>query len=111
MLNFIKKYNYLVAMLIMLVVSGVFAMIYKFLTVIEPNSFYGLSPANHLIDFWYYSLTTMTTVGYGDVYPLTQAARFITITQVVTGVAIFLGIVISTVLITREKRKSRDTGR
>ncbi len=37
-------------------------------------------------DFMYYSFVTLTTLGYGDITPLTQSARSLAILEAITGV-------------------------
>ena len=36
-----------------------------------------------LFDFFYYSIITLTTIGYGDIHPLTPAAKFSAMTQAI----------------------------
>ncbi|MGB5714953.1 MAG: ion transporter, partial [Waterburya sp.] len=45
--------------------------------------------SDHLVNFFdafYFVVVTMTTVGYGDVTPLSQAGRFMTLLMIFTGV-------------------------
>ncbi|MGF1589290.1 MAG: ion transporter [Pleurocapsa sp.] len=45
--------------------------------------------SNHLVNFFdafYFVVVTMTTVGYGDVTPLSQAGRLMTVLMIFTGV-------------------------
>lgn len=51
--------------------------------------FYGLGPHSSLMDFFYYSLTTQTTVGFGDIVPMSKMARTLSILQMIM---IYLGI-------------------
>ena len=37
-------------------------------------------------DFMYYSFVTLTTLGYGDITPLTQTTRSLAILEAITGV-------------------------
>lgn len=45
-------------------------------------------------DFIYYSFTTLTTLGYGDITPIHPIARTVAITEAITGV-IFVPVIIS----------------
>ena len=51
--------------------------------------FYGLGSHSSLMDFFYYSLTTQTTVGFGDIVPMSKIARFLSMLQMTM---IYLGI-------------------
>lgn len=46
-------------------------------------------PITDLVTALYYSMVTMTTVGYGDVIPQTPQAKLFTISIIVMGVAVF----------------------
>ncbi len=43
----------------------------------------------------WWSITTITTVGYGDIYPVTGAGRFVAVALMVGGVSL-LGVVTAT---------------
>jgi len=51
--------------------------------------FYGLGSHSTLMDFFYYSLTTQTTVGFGDIVPVSKKARALSMLQMTM---IYLGI-------------------
>ncbi len=51
--------------------------------------FYGLGSHSTLMDFFYYSLTTQTTVGFGDIVPVSKTARALSMLQMTM---IYLGI-------------------
>ena len=64
---------------------------YALLERLQPGSFY-VSP-EHLVggalqvtDFLYYSFVTLTTLGYGEIAPVTERARSASILESVTGV-------------------------
>lgn len=49
---------------------------------IEPNSF------GNFFDAIYWSITTLTTVGYGDIYPTSEVGRFVSMISSFMGIAI-----------------------
>ncbi len=49
---------------------------------VEPDSF------NSFFDAIYWATVSLTTVGYGDIYPVTTAGRLVTMTSSVFGIAI-----------------------
>lgn len=46
-----------------------------------------------LSDAFYFTIATISTVGYGDVYPTTEAGKILAIVIIVMGVGTFLGVV------------------
>jgi voltage-gated potassium channel len=46
-------------------------------------------PVHDLVTALYYAMVTMSTVGYGDIVPLTMEARLFTVSVIVLGVAVF----------------------
>lgn len=82
-----------------------FAFIFALLEIKIPGSFHLPDsvniPKNNeealLGNFFYHSFVTLTTLGYGDIYPQTQAARFFCIIEAIIGqfylVVIVAGIV------------------
>lgn len=38
---------------------------------------------------FYFSIETMTTVGYGDIVPVSEAARLFTISVIISGITVF----------------------
>ncbi len=46
-------------------------------------------PINNLVTALYYSMVTMSTVGYGDIVPRTDEARLFTVSVIILGVAVF----------------------
>lgn len=85
-----NKFIYLIPVLALVILSVIYAFIYKALIMINPNSFIGLNQSSHAVDFLYYSLITATTTGYGDIYPVTTAGRIITISEILLGILIVL---------------------
>lgn len=60
-----------------------------------------------LTDAFYFSIVTISTVGYGDIYPTTQLGKLLAILLIIFGVGTFLGMVANVVerlITTREKQ-------
>jgi len=71
-----------------------FALLYGIMFLRHPESFAGIvapgaSPSFHLQHlfpiFGYFSLTTLSTVGFGDITPLTLQARYAAVAEGITG--------------------------
>jgi hypothetical protein len=61
---------------------------YMLVEALVPGSFYGLAGLDVLEirrELFYYSYVTLTTVGYGDIGPVSNEARSLAITQAVVG--------------------------
>ena len=66
-----------------------------------------MSPANA----FYFTIVTISTVGYGDVVPATQMGRMLAVALIVCGVGTFLGLVVNaaeTFLIKRESEQRKE---
>ena len=78
----------LVSVLVLVVVA--FALAYFSLNRSDPGQVAGLSTR---LDALYFTLTTLVTVGYGDIYPEGQAARAIACLQFVFNAVFVVGLV------------------
>jgi hypothetical protein len=95
-----------------LLIGLTYGMGFFLIDTILPGSFYpypidSINRMMTLSDHFYYSFYTLTTLGYGDVVPLTAAARTIAMFCVVSGV-LYLAVLIAWLvggLTTREKSK------
>ena len=60
-------------------------------------------------DALYYNIVTMSTVGYGDIHPTSQAGRALAVFLIVLGVGTFLGVIanITEMLILRRELQNR----
>lgn len=63
-----------------------FAFAYQLVSALEPGALRGPAGPLMLDDFVYYSLATLTTVGYGDIHAIAPAARLLAGTEAVVGV-------------------------
>lgn len=74
-----------------LLLGLVWTLAYTLLEQLQPGSFsFVVAPefadAPMLFDFVYYSYVTLTTLGYGDITPVTAAAQRLAILEAITGV-------------------------
>ena len=82
------------------VLVGIFwYLLFMFLLMIVPDSFYirNFNPEIVSIDMIYFSFTTLTTLGYGDITPVSYTAKMWSITEAMMGV-MFLAVMISRVV-------------
>jgi hypothetical protein len=85
-ISYNKFLSIILTNILLIVVS--FATDYVCIAQIDPQSIRGLnlhSYWNTIFDSFYFSLVSFTTVAYGDIMPITKAARTITIFEVVVA--------------------------
>jgi hypothetical protein len=79
--------------------------------VIQEASFYyqfgmdDMSTTRKVIVSWYYSMTTLTTVGYGDYYPISNTEIFMAVVYMLCGVVFFSYIMSSVIEIINNQQK------
>ena len=75
------------AILLYLMAALMWAFVYTFLELIDPASFnVDLErPEGYILLFQYYSFVTITTLGYGDITPVTQVAKAFSVLEAVVG--------------------------
>ena len=75
------------AILLYLLAALLWAFVFTFLELIDPASFnIDLSqPQSYLLVFQYYSFVTITTLGYGDITPVTEVAKAFSVLEAVVG--------------------------
>ena len=76
------------AICVYLLLGVIWAMIYTLVNTVSPGSFAGFSPMNDLgwdSEWLYFSFVTMTTLGYGDILPVSATARGLAYMQAVVG--------------------------
>ena len=76
--------------------------IYVSIELLKPGSFMqagagGYEPVGKASDLIYYSFTTLTTLGYGDITPQIPVTQSLAILEAITGV-LFMGILIGTLV-------------
>ena len=70
------------------------------------------SSGSNLVDFLYYTVVTMSTLGYGDINPVSKGAKLLAVLQVFVGVFILLtyaGAIISHYLARVEDEDKKQT--
>lgn len=88
------------AVCVYLLMGIVWGMVYTLLNCFIPNSFSVSTPANPEIinlmfkHFIYYSMTTLTTLGFGDIVPLTSPARYFSTIEAASG-QIYLSVLVA----------------
>lgn len=72
------------------------AQFYMVLTRLSPNAFKitGANLGARALEIVYFSLTTITTLGYGDVVPLSEFARMLSVCEALTG-QLFLAMLVA----------------
>lgn len=68
-----------------LLIGMVGGLFFEGLNMLIPNSFNGLSANSNLFDLQYFSFITLTSVGYGDISPATEAARSVVLFFALAG--------------------------
>ena len=84
------------ALVVYLLMGLMWAYGYTLLEHLQPESFTHPAslPELDLGAFDYFSFVTMTTLGYGDIVPATQAARAMVMTQAITG-QVYLAVLVA----------------
>ena len=75
------------AILLYLMAALLWAFVYTFLELVDPASFNVdlKQPQGHLLVFQYYSFVTITTLGYGDITPITEVAKAFSVLEAIVG--------------------------
>jgi hypothetical protein len=100
------------AVVIYLLMALMWNFIYSLLQLYEPGSFDILDGhyRESRLFFLYYSFVTLTTLGYGDIIPLTEKARAFAILEAFIG-QMYLVVVLAWLVGMHVSRKSRGTGK
>jgi len=68
-----------------LLIGMIGGLIFEGLNIAIPNSFNGLTANSNLFDLQYFSFITLTSVGYGDISPASEAARSMVLVLALAG--------------------------
>ena len=88
----------------------IFLIIFVSILIIGTVSFSAIENVS-LADAFYFIITTISTVGYGDVHPITQSGKILVILIIILGVGTFLGVIANSVemmLNFREKKQRNE---
>ncbi len=77
-----------------LMIGAIGGFVFQLLTLAIPGSFKGLSGTFESYDLQYFSYITLTTVGYGDISPATEAAQSVVLILALSG-QIYLTILVA----------------
>jgi hypothetical protein len=93
---------------IYLLLGLIWAALYLAIDSFYPGSIQiGSRSADHQTDFLYFSLVTLSTIGYGDIVPLTGEVRILAALEGVTGV-LYIAITVA-ILISRFRQEPADS--
>ncbi|MEH6577766.1 MAG: ion channel [Amphritea sp.] len=85
---------------IFLLLGLIWVMLYLLVAEFNPNAFSGLEQTSwkqNFPEFIYFSFVTLTTLGFGDLLPLSPLARFLVYMEAVVGV-FYMAIVVSSLV-------------
>lgn len=71
-----------------------FALLYRIVYILEPTEFADSIAPGMFPEFLYFSFTTLTTLGYGDISPVGSISRSLTTLEAITG-PVFLTVLVS----------------
>ena len=83
-----------------------------FLTFLIGTVFYSVEEGWGLIDSFYFSVTTLTTVGFGDPAPTTPVGKIFTVFYIFSGLGLIAGFInaIAAENLSRGTRRRRNEG-
>ncbi len=99
--HWVTRDTLLGALAVYLLIGITSTVLYELIEVLAPGSFtniQGLSPAQLFAELNYFSLVTLTTLGYGDIAPVAATARMLAALEAIVGqffVAAVVGLLIS----------------
>jgi voltage-gated potassium channel len=95
------------ALTVYLLLGILWSQAYALVDLYDPGAFYGLDPdaMTDRRELFYYSFVTLTTLGYGDIGPVSPAARSLVITQAIAG-QLYLVVLVAALVGAWTSRKS-----
>ena len=95
------------AIAVYLLLGFIWAQAYELVTLWHPGAFTGAVDGSGSLPWTYYSFVTLTTVGYGDISPVSPATRTLAWMEAITG-QFYLAVIVAglvSVLATKGKRE------
>lgn len=77
-----------------LLIGILFALLYRIVYILRPTEFAASIAPGMFPEFLYFSFTTLTTLGYGDISPVGSISRSLTTLEAITG-PVFLTVLVS----------------
>jgi hypothetical protein len=100
------------ALCIYLLIGTLFTFAYALLATVDANPFFADGEAANLSSLEYFSFTTQTTVGFGDLAPATRAGRALAMAQALIGqiyLVTVVALVVSNLTLPRRHRSPTDS--
>ena len=82
------------SMAVYLLFGILFALLYRIVYILKPSEFAASIAPGLIPEFLYFSFTTLTTLGYGDISPLGPISRSLTTLEMITG-PVYLTVLVS----------------
>jgi hypothetical protein len=92
---------------IYILIGFLWTMFYLMLLLIDPQAISNLTEGKEGLDCFYYSFTTLTTLGYGDMAPVTSYAKILAVTEAVIG-PLYIAILIAQLVALNMASKMRE---
>lgn len=80
------------ALCLYLLVGLFFSFVFAVAGAIDPP-FFAQEPADHTVDYVYFSVTTITTTGYGDLTARASAGKMLAVSEALLGQLYLVGVV------------------
>jgi len=110
LINFLKKVNPEIKIKTLnKIIAGIIFLLLvtsTLILIVEPENRF-----NGFLDALWWSIVTITTVGYGDKYPITVAGRIIAIVLMLTGIGVFGAVTANIADLLINLRKRRELGK
>ena len=85
-------------------------LILVFFTLLSGTIFYSLQEGWSLVDALYFSVTTLTTVGLGDLAPTTTIGKLFTVVYIFSGLGLIAGFINTVATETLSRQRNEEDG-